>query len=357
MSRRQIRNAVALPIALLLFASGCAGGFILSMGQGADGQTYVITSELKETESIPPQRFDVGAAPEVVVKTPIGRIDVSAQDGNELEVSALKHAANKEDLEEIKLDIEKTNNIVTIQWRNPASTIKNRTLDITVKAPQGALLRLLTGNGPITIGGFARGAEAKTGVGPIQVKAVAGDLTLVTGNGPITVEGAAGAVNANTGVGAVSIHGSKGSRRVHTGNGPIQIDGAFGDVSARADLGRIVVQNAKGNLDLHTGNGAIQADAVEGVVAAESGLGSVDVTGSLSGNSQIKTGNGKIRVAVPTESRLTVEASTGNGAIETDFALPVTGTISRKALGSLGDGSAGSLRLSSGIGRIEIRKR
>jgi hypothetical protein len=62
-------------------------------------------------------------------------------------------------------------------------------------------------------------------------------------------------------------------------------------------------------------------------------------------------------VELPPDNRLKVQASTGTGEIRNDFGLPVSGFVSRGAKGNLGDGSEGSLRLESGVGEIQLKKK
>jgi DUF4097 and DUF4098 domain-containing protein YvlB len=285
----------------------------------------------------------------------VGRIAISTGDEGGVEVEAEKHAATKEDLAQIQLRVEKKANVITIVWESN-EPIVNRSLDITIKAPRTSSLQLSTGNGAVTIEGFQRGVEAKTGVGSITIKGVAGNLMLHTGNGAIEAEGATGAVVAETGVGAVTIKGSEGTRTIHTGNGSIRLEGAVGAVSARTNVGGIDIEHTQGDLALQTGNGEIQVNDANGGIVAKTGVGAVNVAGRLAGQCRIATGNGVIVVALPTGSQLTIDAATGNGSIRTDFALPVEGMVSQHSKGRLGDGSGGSLHMKTGVGSIELKK-
>lgn len=357
---RHALTAAALPVALALAAAGCTYDIKITTGGGAPNVTTSVSfnsSSLKESEEVPAQKVEVGSAPRVVVDNRVGRVRFTAGGDGAVEVEAVKHAATREDLAEIKLAVEKSGDVVTVTWDNGGKPVVNRVLDINVKAPKGSTLKLHTGNGALSIEGFARGAEAETGVGSITVKGVAGDLTLHTGNGAVDVQGATGAVKAETGVGAITVHGTDGARTVHTGNGPIRIDGAVGAVAARSDVGRIEVKHARGDLTLNTGNGTIRVDDADGAVTAESGVGAVEVAGRLAGKSHLKTGNGRVAVALPADSRLSVDASTGNGAIKNEFGLPVDGFVTRRSQGTIGDGSGGRLRIETGVGGITLTKR
>src|SRR5205807_1623159 len=132
-------------------------------------------------------------------------------------------------------------------------------------------------------------------------------------------------------------------------------EGAIGAVSARTDVGRIEVEHSKGDLTLTTGNGPIEVSDADGGLAAETGVGAVAVSGRLAGRCRITTGSGGIVVALPAGSTLTIDAATGNGAIDNDFALPVEGMVSHHCHGRLGSGAGGSLQLETGVGRIELK--
>jgi DUF4097 and DUF4098 domain-containing protein YvlB len=352
--RRHIALVVgSFPLALSLALPGCSAEFKIT----PSSVTISTGAAQRESEKIPPQRVEVAEAPKVVVDNRVGFITISAGEAGVVEVEAEKHAATKEELAEIKLAVDKKGDVVTVKWDTDKQSISNQSLDITIKAPRATSLQLHTGSGAISVDGFEHGADAKTDVGSITLKGVAGDLTLHSGSGAITTEGATGAVVADSGVGSVTVKGSTGSRKIHTGSGAISLDGAQGAVSARTDVGRIDIRHAKGDLTLYSGSGAIQVSDTEGSVGAESGVGAVSIAARLTGQSRIKTGSGAIAVTLPADSKLKVDASTGTGAIHNDFGFRVEGLVSHDAKGTIGDGSGGSLHVKTGIGSIDLKKK
>jgi DUF4097 and DUF4098 domain-containing protein YvlB len=94
-------------------------------------------------------------------------------------------------------------------------------------------------------------------------------------------------------------------------------------------------------------------------VTATSGNGDLTVDmDTLSGddNMEFSTGNGRIRVTLPANFAGEIDASSGNGSVETDFAIQVTGRISRTRLrGTIGQGGR-RVRLTTGNGQIELRR-
>ena len=338
-------------LALAVAGSGCR--FQVSIPPGG---TTTVVSSLKESETVPAQRFEVRETPRIVVDNRVGKIAVVAGDDGVVLVEAVKRAGTKEDLASIALDAKQDKGTVTVRWATNDQNIVNRALDITIQAPKAAALELETGNGAVAVEGFAQGAHAKTGVGTITVKQVAGDLTLNTGNGAIDVEGANGAVKAETGVGTITLKGTTGARTAHTGNGAVVVDGAEGAVQVETSVGTIDAKRTKGSLALHTGNGAVHVTESDGPVVVETMVGTVNVAGRLSGASRLHTGNGAVTVTLPADSRLEIKADTGNGRITNAFGLPVEGSVTSSCKGKLGDGAGGSLRIETVVGGIALNK-
>ena len=142
-----------------------------------------------------------------------------------------------------------------------------------------------------------------------------------------------------TGGGAVSARGFAGGIKVETGGGGIDIDGA------------------SGTLSLRSGGGGIEARHLNGTVDVSTGGGSVRVEGTLSGKNRVETGGGSIHVAIPSGSRLAVDASTGGGSAHNEFGLPTDGERHSGSFhGNIGDGAGGSLELHTGGGSIRLAK-
>ncbi len=147
-------------------------------------------------------------------------------------------------------------------------------------------------------------------------------------------------LDVSTGGGSVSAHGFGGGIKIETGGGSIDVDGG------------------SGALTLRSGGGGIEAHHLNGTVDASTGGGSVEIDGALNGKNRVQTGGGSIHVALPTSSRLSVDAATGGGSADNEFGLPSDGERhSGRFHGNIGDGSAGTLELRTGGGSIELVKR
>ena len=277
------------------------------------------------TDSVYTWRGALGARSLLTVKNYNGPIDVRAAEGSEASLRAEKRTGRGGgDLQDVAFEIQRgSNGDVTIcavyrrnnpcddrnGWNNDDDDDRgwrrNVTVAMTVYLPRGADLRVGTGNGAVSVEG------------------VGGDVQASTGNGRVRVDGTVGTVRVSTGNGDVDVRGAKSSVRVSTGNGRVNVATTEGPVEAR------------------TGNGDI--DVVMSALRARD-----DMTFS--------TGSGAVRVTLPAGYNGELDASTGNGDLRSDFELKVEGRLDpRRIRATIGQGGS-RLRLSTGNGRMEIRK-
>ncbi len=251
-----------------------------------------------------------------------GPIDVRAATGTTAEVRAEKRTSRGGgSIRDVAFEVQSGSGgdvtiCATFRSRNPCDDGSNRddddndwrrsvTVGITVLLPPGARLRVATGNGAVS------------------VEAVGGDVHASTGNGRVRVNGTSGSVRVSTGNGDVDIRGARSSVRVTTGNG------------------RVTVATSDGPVDARSGNGDIDVTMTALTAAA-------DMTFS--------TGSGAVRVTLPSGYNGELDASTGNGEVRSDFELKIQGRLNpRHIRATIGDGGP-RLRLSTGNGRLEIRR-
>lgn len=128
-------------------------------------------------------------------------------------------------------------------------------------------------------------------------------------------------------------------------------------VSANSVNGRVEVGRMDGDVRATTVNGSIEVDA-GGAVSARTVNGSIDVRfGDVAGREDLEfeTVNGSIRLRVPRDLAVDLDIRTQNGAIETDWDLPVAGKWSGRRLeASVGGGGRG-LRARTVNGDVTIR--
>ncbi|HEU0055601.1 MAG TPA: DUF4097 family beta strand repeat-containing protein [Longimicrobium sp.] len=185
-------------------------------------------------------------------------------------------------------------------WRNNRAKS-----DFTIEVPRGVVLRLSSGNGRVTVDGATADVRAASGNGDVRV-----------------------------GAGAARVKAS-------TGNGTVLVDGARGPVEASSGNGRVTISTARGPVEASTGNGNIEVRMAQ--LAGD-------------GDMEFSSGNGSITLFLPDNFSAVVDASTGNGGVNTDFPIRVQGRVSRHRLqGTIGDGGR-RLSASSGNGTISIRR-
>jgi putative adhesin len=166
-------------------------------------------------------------------------------------------------------------------------------------------------------------------------------LRASTGNGQLSVERAGSQVELSTGNGAIHIAEAEGQVAASTGNGDVEVESAGGPVRASSGNGRIFVSTGAGPVSASTGNGDIDVRMK---------------TLSTSSNMEFSSGSGAVRITLPPDFNGDVDASTGSGDLRTDFAIKLVGRLDPQHMrGTIGSGGR-MIRLSTGNGRLEIRK-
>lgn len=275
---------------------------------GRDGRTYSLTER-------------IGAGGEIGLFASTGTITVTESTGGSVEYRAEKVRGDADDIGFVVLKSATGLTVCAVydqddecredglssnrrrNWRNWGDRAR---VNVTVSVPRGTRVRVSSGNGEVSLNAAVAFAKVTSGNGKVRVSGVLGEVQASSGNGEVTVENATGPVRASSGNGDVSIG---------TVNGPVNASSGNGDILVSMDR----------------------------------------LTGS--GDLEFTTGNGRIEVTVPADFSASVEASTGSGSITTDFPIKLIGRLSPSRLrGTIGDGTR-RLRMSSGNGSMEIRKR
>jgi hypothetical protein len=274
-------------------------------------------------DSVYTWRGPIAAGAQITVRNYNGPIDVRAASGSTAEVRAEKRTGRGGgDIRDVAFDVTTSRNgdvviCSTLRSNNPCDDDhrgwhdddggwrRNVTVGMTVLVPRGVTVKVATGNGAVS------------------VEHVGGEVNASTGNGRVTVSGTDGVVRVSTGNGDVDVRDAKAAVRVSTGNG------------------RVNVTTSEGPVDARTGNGDID----------------VQMTALRSTESMgFHTGSGTVRVTLPANYNGDLDASTGNGDIRSEFDLKVQGRMSpRRVHATIGSGGP-TLRLTTGNGRVELRK-
>jgi DUF4097 and DUF4098 domain-containing protein YvlB len=216
-----------------------------------------------------------GEQPKVVVEMVNGPITIATAKCKEITGQLTKRAVgtDKEDAEKELQNIAFDSNVVDGKIvikakRANGKSWNNSGTEATLQIPVGSQVELITSNGTIQVTGKNQGVIARSSNGPIA---------LTGGQSPVEVKTSNGAVRCSEVVGVA---------KIETSNGLINIKG----------VGLL--------LDCKSSNG------------------SIDCTGDLvEGNHKMVTSNSHLKVNLPRDSNLNVDAMTSNGKINSDFNL------------------------------------
>lgn len=145
-------------------------------------------------------------------------------------------------------------------------------------------------------------------------------------------------VEADNTNGGIRLAGTRGTGRLTTTNGGVEVEGTAGGLDVRSTNGSIKITRVEGAVKAATTNGSIQAELTR--VPADRDLGFTST-------------NGGVTVRLPRDARLSVDAATTNGRIESDFDLD-GGEARRKHLTGDLNGGGGTLKIRTTNGSVRI---
>ena len=138
--------------------------------------------------------------------------------------------------------------------------------------------------------------------------------------------------------GSVHLTGSRGSGRLETVNGNIEVAGTAGALVLESTNGNIEVTRSEGTVKASTTNGNIEAELTRVAEGKELGF---------------STTNGGVTVRLPRDARLSVDAATTNGRIDSELELGGLSSSRRHLTGTL-NGGGGKLRIRTTNGSVEL---
>ncbi|HKV09267.1 MAG TPA: DUF4097 family beta strand repeat-containing protein [Thermoanaerobaculia bacterium] len=149
----------------------------------------------------------------------------------------------------------------------------------------------------------------------------------------------------------------KAALDIETVNGGIRLAGTHGKATAETVNGALEIDGVHGNLHLETTNGAITVARSAGAVDAETTNGGIEVelTEVPDGSDlSFETTNGGVTVRLPRDIRVSLDAATSNGRVDSDFDVDGADGKSRRHLAGDINGGGGKLRVRSTNGSVSI---
>jgi DUF4097 and DUF4098 domain-containing protein YvlB len=169
-----------------------------------------------------------------------------------------------------------------------------------------------------------------------------GDLQVKTGDGSIKVGDLAGNVDLHTGDGSLTANAVKGSIHLSTGDGAINASDLDGKCDAVSGDGRIRLSGRFDELRAKSGDGSIDVEARQG--------------SKLGSSWSIRSGDGSIEMAVPSDLGADLDVTTGDGHITSDIPVTVEGIMSKSRVHGKMNGGGQDLIIHTGDGSIHLRR-
>ena len=149
---------------------------------------------------------------------------------------------------------------------------------MTVTAPAGSSARLRTSSADAAVTGPAGRVDAGTGSGNVSVERCEGELEVRTGSGQARLGPIGGRARVRTGSGEVTVDSTAAPALVTSGSGDVHLGTVGAGAHVRTGSGDLTVAEARsGELDLLSGSGELRVGIAAGVRAeldVSSGAGS-----------------------------------------------------------------------------------
>jgi TonB family protein len=249
--------------------------------------------------------------------------------------------------------------------RAPAAKLQTQGGHIQVEGAAGDLVAFTAG-GHINTGYIQGEANLHSGGGHIRSAGIGGRAELATEGGNITVGKAGNFVAVKTGGGQIDFGEVRGSVHAQTGGGGIRVMYVSGPMDVESSGGSICLTRVSGAVRAETGSGTITAWINPEAVGSSSGgtwSSGTSSAVSLSGASQLVSGQGDIVVFLPRNLAANIEAIVEHGGehrIEADPALELRIAKATQASGPLKaiaalNGGGPILRLKTTGGKIKLQ--
>lgn len=221
----------------------------------------------------------------------------------------------------------------------------------TVKVSGAPLVVVQSDAGPVQVGAGSDGSVSVDWKKRAPSKADTKDMqvNVSSSNGTVTIQyHFAGQDSANRSV-ELDVQMPKASKlQAATNAGPVTVSNLGQGADVRSGGGPLTLKNDKGALTLQSGGGPIAVNGADGAVSAATSGGNIKLDGRLTGVNTLHTSAGNIDVTLSAGSSLSVTSATSAGTIGTDFGFVASGVI--------GDGTGGSLDMTTSAGNITLHK-
>jgi len=290
----------------VLLCAGCTGG----VQADAYTNTYQMTGRAN-----------------VQVNARWGAVRVITNDGNQVKLDI--EYDRQEWASALPIESRQDGNVVTLTARVDEhswwgwGTFGDHRLNITIRMPKDADLRLQTTNGDINVSSLNGQVSIHTQNGKIDAEHLLGTIDIGSSNGAITLDTLQGVMTVHTTNGSITASRLDGKCEVSTTNGLVRIEGRFESLNVTSTNGGVFTR-------------------------AESGS-------RMASDWSIETTNGGVDMSVPKDLAANLDANTNNGSIKLDLPVTVQGDAGRNAVRGTLNGGGPQLSLRTTNASIHIR--
>jgi DUF4097 and DUF4098 domain-containing protein YvlB len=309
-----------------------------------------------------------------------GTVTVNVSDDKKLRVTWRKkvHAENQQDADRYntKTDptVVTTDKVIVLNANTQSAGDKGMTTDIDIYVPVNTALSITSSRGDVTIAGMNSSVEVNHRRGEVNINDHTGNVLLNLDDsaarlahvkGDVTIQGKAKEVAVEDIDGTVHLNGEfqesvrlvRISKTVSFHSSRTEMEFARLDGRLDLDSGDLRADSLYGPMRLTTRSKDIALEGLSGDLRLEDENGTVEVGLHKPGNIQIDNRKGDVRVSIPPNTAVKVEARTREGEISSDFDEVKVDNREKDASASGSIGANGpKLALNCDKGAIEIRK-
>jgi DUF4097 and DUF4098 domain-containing protein YvlB len=262
-------------------------------------------------------------------------------------------------------------------WTVTMPSVDGASADLVITVPASAPVSVTADHGDIHIASIKAAVVATANHGDIELSAITGTASahLNSGNssisahaidGGLTIQGHAEDITLSDIQGPVSVAGEffgtthvehiAGTFHFHTSRTDFQLARLDGEADISPDQ-NLSAEQAMGPVVLTTRDRNITLDRMAGDISVSNRDGSINVIAAPAlGNITLEDRDGSIHATLPEHANFSVQASTSDGNIDTDFALATRSNDDARTLtGSVGSGGP-IVHIATTDGDISVRK-
>ncbi len=353
--------------------------------EGSDTRPTNVGALPEHTETINQEvHLETGAG--VFIENPLGNVLITgiAEGPATVQLRKTVWATRQEDLkaaaEQMEVNLQGTDGKLEIKVSAP-DAFHNGTVDIELRVPHSALVRVSTSFGDLEVTAVEGRVEGVTRSGALRLHDLGGDVRGETVSGALSLERILGSVNVATQSGSITAESIQRGLSANTASGEVTAVGieggrvecksVSGDVRAErigleAPLD-ITVESVSGDVTLTSASGTIALKAVSGDVKTSglkttrlqaqtvSGDVSLHLVEAFSGTMQVNTVSGDVEIALLEGSNVRASLSTTAGELRCDHDAHEVVATDRLWTGQIGTG-AGTLNVQTISGDAHIHR-